>query len=62
MALKRKGLRKANTILSSAISEWKWPSLDEAENDHERDTMLYAVCDNDFDSDSSDIDDEMHLY
>lgn len=60
VALKKKGLRKANTILSSAISEWKWPSSDEAENNHESDMMLFAVCDRDFGSDSSD--DEIHLY
>ena len=58
VALKRKGLRKTHTILSSAISEWKWPSA-EIENDHESETILSVVYDNDFDSDSSN--DEIHL-
>ena len=59
MALKRKGLKKTNTILTLAISEWKWPSSGEPENDHENETVLPEVSNNDFDSDSSD--DEMHV-
>ena len=56
MALKRKSLRKTYTILSSAISEWKWPSNEEAENRSE--PMLSEIYD-DFDTDSSD--DEIHI-
>lgn len=58
VALKRKGLRSTHTILSSAISQRKWPS-DETENDHENEAMLSVVYDDDFDSDSSN--DEMDL-
>ena len=55
MALKRKGLKKAYAILILVISdlEWKWPSSGELENNHENETVLPVVSDNDFDSDSS---------
>ena len=52
MALKRMGLKKTHTILSSAISEWKWPSVEDTENESE--TIPSVIYDDDFDSNSSD--------
>ena len=57
LAVKRKGLKKSYTILNSAISEWKWPTGEDTENESE--TMPSVIYDNAFDSDSSD--DEMHI-
>ena len=43
--------------MNSAISEWKWPTEEDTENESE--TMPSVIYDNGFDSDSSD--DEMHI-
>ena len=50
--LKSKGLKKTHTILNWAISEWKWPSVGDAENESE--AMPSAIFDGGFDSNSSD--------
>ena len=56
MALKWKGLNKACAILSSAISEWKWPSDGVTGNSE---TMPSINYDDGFDLDSRD--DEIHI-
>ena len=46
--MERKGLKKTNTILTLAISEWKWSSSGEPEKDHENETVLPVVSNKDF--------------
>ena len=53
----KKGLKKTHTVLSSATSEWKYPSVGDTENESE--TMTLAIYDDGFDSNSSD--EEIHL-